>query len=175
MKQLWLIFILIFIFSCDDIKNTKDDDKNYIRVTIDPRLPEDNNGYYHLTLDRQKWQTIHRIDGNVVDENANPVDVVRFEWSSNLYWILGDTLGYIVKRGLTDQMLYVSYDTTYITGFDGMEVPTINPVSYSNSKGNFSQTSGFVKSMVGDTANIVCSVGGSDLEENQIKFSIVLD
>ena len=174
MKHLWLISFALLFFSCDD-KDTTHDDDNYLNVTIDPRLPKDDNGFYHLILDRSKWQTIHRIDGKVVDQNDNPVDVVRFEWSSNLYWLLGDTLGYIIKRGLTDQLVYVSYDTTYITGFGGMEVPTINPASYSNSDGNFSQTSGFVKSMIGDTANIVCSVGASDLKQNQMKFSIVLD
>jgi len=52
---------------------------------------EDSNGYYHLTINRNNWQTIHRIDGNVVDENNYPVEFVRFEWESDLFWYLGDT------------------------------------------------------------------------------------
>ena len=46
-----------------------------------------------------------------------------------------DTLGYVVKRDLTDDLVYVSYDTTYITWFNGYEVPTKNEVSYSNRYG----------------------------------------
>ena len=45
-------------------------------------------------------------------------------WESNLYWVLGDTLGYIVKSGYTDGIVYVSYDTVYVTGFMGEEVRT---------------------------------------------------
>ena len=42
---------------------------------------------------------------------------MKFYWESNLYWELGDTLGYYIHRDLTDDLEYVSYDTTYVTGF----------------------------------------------------------
>ena len=48
---------------------------------------------------------------------------------------IGDTLGYIVSRGLILNLQYVNYDTTYLTQFNGLEVPTSNQVSLSNSKG----------------------------------------
>ncbi len=103
--------------------------------------------------------------------------MVRFEWSSNLYWVLGDTLGYIIKRGLTDEMVYVNYDTITITGFKGQIVPTINPASYSNSKGEFNQMSGFVRNMIGDTAKIEVSYGVRevDADSNIMRFSVILD
>ena len=91
-------------------------------------LPYDGNGYYHMTLLGGAWQTLHRISGYIVEmEGADTMAVFGsyVGWSSSHYWILGDTLGYIVNRGLTDDLIYVSYDTTYITGFDGMEVPTV--------------------------------------------------
>ena len=136
-----------------------------------PDLTLDDNGYYHLTINRNKWQTIHRFSGLVTDENDNPLDVVRFDWTSNLYWVLGDTLGYIIKRGLTDDMVYVNYDTIPITGFDGHIVPTINPACYSNSKGEFNQMGGFVRNMIGDTARIEISYGIKEV----IQFYVVLD
>ena len=92
------------------------------------RLPIDGNGNYHMTLLGGAWQTLHRISGYIVEmEGADTMAVFGsyVGWSSSHYWILGDTLGYIVNRGLTDDLIYVSYDTTYITGFDGMEVPTV--------------------------------------------------
>ena len=76
------------------------------------------------------------------------------QWKSNLYWFIGDTLGYVVKRDLTDDLVYVSYDTTYITWFNGYEVPTTNEVSYSNIFGNVSNMIAPTKQMVGDTLRL---------------------
>ncbi len=169
------LFCMVFISCADLIPN--EEDKTSIYVYINPRLPQDENGFFHLTLNRNKWQTIHRFSGLVTDEDDNPLDVVRFEWSSNLYWVLGDTLGYIIKRGLTDEMVYVNYDTIPITGFGGHIVPTINPACYSNSKGEFNQMAGFVRNMIGDTARIEVSYGVREVtgNSNVIRFSVVLD
>jgi len=176
-KFLSIIVIILLCVGCEDVFPNQVSNDESIYVYIDPRLPKDDNGYYHLTINRNKWQTIHRFSGLVTDENDNPLDVVRFEWTSNLYWVLGDTLGYIVHRGLTDDMVYVSYDTTYITGFNGMEVPTINPACYSNSKGEFNQMSGFVRNMIGDTARIEISYGIREVSDYSkvIRFYVVLD
>ena len=48
---------------------------------------------------------------------------------------------------------------------------------YSNSNGEFSQMSGFVKNMVGDTAEIGITYGLREVSEetNQINFYVVLD
>ena len=174
-----LFLLILVVISCENpyFANLHGNDKMTINVKIDPRLPKDDNGYYHLTINRQKWQTIHRFSGRVTDENDNPLDVVRFEWTSNLYWVLGDTLGYIIRRGLTDDMVYVNYDTIPITGFDGHIVPTINPACYSNSKGEFNQMAGFVRNMIGDTARIEVSYGVREVtdDSNVIRFSVVLD
>ena len=126
-----LMFLCLFLGCGDD---SVDDEISPLLFTNDPRLDQDSNGYYHLTIDTISWQTIHRLSGTVT-RDGQPVDLIKFYWESNLYWILGDTLGYIVHQGLTDDYVYVSYDTTYITGFTGFEVPTINSASYSNSDG----------------------------------------
>ena len=114
----FLQYIIILIFfvqvGCDDM--FQDEKEMKLFITVDPRLPKDNNAYYHLTLNKNKWQTIHRFTGLVTDQNENPIDVVRFNWESNLYWIMNDTLGYIIKRGLTDSYEYVNYDTLYMIG-----------------------------------------------------------
>ena len=134
----------------------------------------DINGYYHVSIDTTRWQTIHRISGNVY-RNGNPVNVIKFGWSSSHYWMLGDTLGYIVHQGLTDDLIYVSYDTTYITGFSDFLVPTINSSSYSNSDGEVNTMFGPVWTMRYDT--VLVSVGYFDNSYNFINQSIeiVLD
>ena len=113
----------------------------------------DINGYYHVSIDTTRWQTIYRISGHVY-RDGDPMNVTKFAWASNLYWIINDTLGYIIERGLTDDLVYVSYDTTYITWFDGWEVPIVNGASYSNEDGEVNTVIAPVKTMVGDTATI---------------------
>tara|TARA_Y100001938_G_scaffold150981_1_gene244813 strand:+ start:815 stop:1411 length:597 start_codon:yes stop_codon:yes gene_type:complete len=139
-----IILSVIFI-SCED--NNQD---NTGLLEFDIRLPQDENGYYSLTLDRDKWQTLHRVTAKVSDTFY--LDNFYISWESNLYWMLNDTLGYIVKRQFSDwNGSYVSTDTSYITGFNGMEVPTTNRSSYSNRLGEINNMIAPVKNMVGDT------------------------
>ena len=153
-------FIVLYIFGCNDVfevlENDEDDEPNnpsYI-FEIEPNLPMDDNGYYHLTLNRNTWQTTHRIDGRVTDQENNPVFYYWVEWESDLYWYLGDTLGYIVNRYLNNTGVYVSVDTSYIIGFNGQEVPTSNGISYSNDNGEISNMIAPVRSMIGDTMKL---------------------
>ena len=147
-----------------------------IDLEIDPRLEVDSNGYYHLTLDTTNWQTLHRLSGIVTESNTGiPVEVFKVNWESSLYWELGDTLGYWVRRALTYNMVWVNVDTSYVKGFEGTEVPTINPASYSNSKGEINTMFAPVKIMIGDTARVsVLYYTDSGLLIGQT-FGIVLD
>ena len=118
------------------------------------RLPIDSNGYYHLTIDRSSWQTLHRVSASVNNTDGIPIEFFWVEWESDLYWYLGDTLGYVVNQYLTDSGNYVSVDTSYMVGFNGQEVPTSNTVSYSNSSGELNNMIAPVRSMIGDTLQL---------------------
>jgi len=159
-----LIILLLLLVGCES--NTTQWVERTPEVTYDMRLPIDENGYYRLTLDRTKHQTIHRVAGYVGDEYG-VIEGHRVEWESNLYWFIGDTLGYVVKRGLTDDLVYVSYDTTYITWFNGYEVPTTNKVSLSNRYGEIGNMIAPTKSMIGDTLRLVTNA--------KDKFEIILE
>ena len=152
----------LLLISCEDTYYEKEP---FISFDWDVRLPIDENGYYHLEMDRNNFQTLHRISGNVGEEN------VMVNWESDLYWVLGDTLGYIVKSGYTDDLVYVAYDTVYVTGFEGELVRTTNWTSYSNSKGEINNMIAPVKTMIGDTLNVGAYYGYELIEV----FSIVLD
>ena len=145
-----LIGVSLFV-NCDDVE--QEEKIPIMEFNLEPRLDPDSNGYYHLPLTEGSWQTLHRISGHIY-EDGQPVDVVKFNWESSHYWILGDTLGYIINRGLTDQMVYVSVDTSYIIGFEGFEVPTINCCSYSNSSGEVNTMFGPVRTMKDDTVTV---------------------
>jgi len=145
-----------------------------IRIELNTRLDVDDNGYYHLELG-ESWQTLHRLSGTVY-LNDQPLEVLKVQWESSHYWYLGDTLGYIVNRYLNDQGIYVSVDTSYVVGFDGMEVPTVNCCSYSNADGEINTMFAPVQSMEGDTATIrMYFFDEWNFEYVQEVFFVVLD
>ena len=140
------IILSFLLISCED-NNT------HHELSFDLKLTEDGRGYHHLKLDENNWQTLHRVSGLIQDEGFG-VENFWVEWESNLYWYIGDTLGYVVKRNFNDKGMYVSYDTTYLTQFSGMEVATSNIISYSNSNGELNNMIAPVRSMVGDTMRL---------------------
>jgi hypothetical protein len=156
------------LISCENFTSSESEDE-FADLTFDMRLTQDTNGYYHLTLDRNNWQTLHRVSGSIVKDGYG-VENFRVEWESDLYWIIGDTLGYIVSRGLNMNLQYVNYDTTYLTQFSGLEVSTTNIVSLSNSSGEFNNMIAPVRSMIGDTMRLK-----ADWYEDYTTFSIVLN
>ena len=166
-----LLFILLVFWGCEEAEQQNTD---IIIFIPNARLPIDGNGYYHMTLLEGSWQTLHRISGWMADQDTIAVFGAYVGWSSSHYWILGDTLGYIVNRGLTDDLIYVSYDTTYITGFDGMEVPTVNSSSRSNQEGEVNTMFAPVLSMRGDTVDVFAKWILNNEWETHI-FEIVLD
>ena len=171
-KNILIGVSFLLLIGCEDESMWIDSSEvhNY-HYEWDARLPIDENGYYHLVLDRNEHQTLHRISGIVKDGIGEPVNVHRVGWESSHYWVLGDTLGYIVHSGYTDDWVYVSYDTTYVTGFEGMEVRTSNWASYSDIYGEFHNMIAPVITMLGDTM----SVGAYSDNGLEKEFKIILD
>jgi len=138
-------------------------------------LELDGNGFYHLPIDTTKWQTLHRVT-SVVTRDSVGVNVIKVSWNSNRYWMLGDTMGYVIQNTGSDDFWYVGYDTTYITWFEGFEVPVVNGASYSDMHGEVNTMIAPVRSMRGDTMSIFYSYYDDwKLEETTGEFSIVLD
>lgn len=162
------ILVSCVLISCENFISSESKDE-LAELTFDMRLLKDDNGYYHLTLNRNTWQTLHRVSGSITKDSYG-VENFRVDWESDLYWLIGDTLGYIVSRGLNMNLQYVSYDTTYLTQFNGLEVPTTNMVSLSNNNGEFNNMIAPVRSMIGDTMRLT-----ADWYENYTTFSIVLN
>jgi len=165
--------LFLLLFGCSDSVVFESVEPDVIRVELNPRLNVDDNGFYHLELS-DNWQTLHRLSGTAYINDV-PLEVLRVNWESSHYWYLGDTLGYIINRYLTDDGIYVSVDTSYVVGFDGMEVPTINPASYSNSDGEVNTMIAPVQSMVGDTMTIRMYFWNNEYEIIDEVFYIVLN
>ena len=156
------ILISLLFVSCEDNNDVND-------LSFDMRLNQDGNGYYHLVVDRSNWQTLHRVSGSIRHKELG-IENFWVEWDSNLYWYLGDTMGYIVRRTINSQGEYVSLDTSYIVGFNGQEVPTTNKISYSNSNREINNMIAPVSSMIGDTLRLTAR-----WYDGSKSFNIVLD
>ena len=144
---------------------------------IDTRLDIDSNGYYHLELG-QDWQTLHRISGSV-----SPVEedwaLTKVYWTSSHYWLIGDTLGYIVHQNWTlndNGYMYTTNDTSYVTWFEGFEVPTINETCYSTNDGEINIMFAPVQSMKGDTITVTAEAHFADNYISNLKIlQIILE
>ena len=123
---------------------------------IDARLGDvDMNGYYHLELG-QDWQTLHRISGQVSEVDYEWA-LTKVYWESSHYWLVGDTLGYVVHQNWTlndNGYLYLNNDTSYVYWFDDHIVPTINETCYSTMDGEINIMFAPVLSMRGDTITV---------------------
>ncbi len=161
-----IVLFIITLLGCGLLDAQEEDT---IEFVLEPRLERDDNGYFHLELSRTSLQTIHRLSGHV-SQDDEPLENVKFLWESSHQWTLGDTIGYIVQQGLSDTYEYISYDTSYIYGFSGFEVPTINCCSYSNSDGEVNSMFAPIYAMLGDSVRISVSA----LNES-VSFRIVLD
>ena len=94
MKKLLFISCIILTSCSDEI-----DIPLGHEFELDAQLPADENGYYHLELGYD-WQTLHRISGQV-SAVENEFELAKIEWSSSHYWLIGDTLGYVVHQNWT--------------------------------------------------------------------------
>jgi len=145
---------------------------------VDARLGDvDGNGYYHLELG-QDWQTLHRISGQVSEVDYEWA-LTKVYWESSHYWLIGDTLGYIVHQNNTlndDGYLYMNNDTSYVTWFDGHEVRTINETCYSTMDGEINIMFAPVQSMKGDTIAITGVAHFADgIVSEKERLDIVID
>ena len=175
MKVITSSLLFLLLFGCSDsVSSFESVEPDVIRVELNPRLNVDDNGFYHLPLDMSSWQTLHRLSGTAYINDV-PLEVLKVHWESSHYWFLGDTLGYIVNRYLTEDGIYVSVDTSYVIGFNGMEVPTINPASYSNADGEVNTMFAPVQSMEDDTVTVRMYFWNNEYEIIDEVFYIVLN
>lgn len=76
------VVILLMFMAASCTKEELYDDTIIPTLELDGRLPLDNNGYYHLTLNQTTNQTTHRITGTVL----NTTEPTKVSWWSNLTW-----------------------------------------------------------------------------------------
>ena len=149
-----LLLISIVFLSCNKDVDTLKPKQNTYKIELNGRLPLDQNGFYHLTIDTTKNQTLHRISGFLKVNDTIPTPPEKIQWESNLYWWLrkGDTSAYISKSYInyyTGQYTIVSLPPM-IASKDEL-VPTINKASYSGTKGEINTIIAPISEMKGDT------------------------
>lgn len=175
LKFILNITLLLFFFictSCSKDERLLTDNGEGITIEFveglndDPtyQLSKDSNGFYNLTLDRSKNQTIQRITGRLL-RNGFPLEdqwsgsqPKKVDWESNLYWWLldGDVVANITKTYLnlfTGELVYVNLPP--LVNWEDVIVPTINKSSYSdNETGIVNTVIAPIQEMIGDTMKI---------------------
>lgn len=133
-------------------------------MELDGRLDTTNEGLYKLELNStdNSIQTIHRITGKLLNNGEEPYPQL-VEWESSHQWTLNDTAYVFIRRTINILGDWVNVDTTYVTGFAGSIVPTINEFSYSGTGGEINTVIAPVDEMVGDT--LIVKAKFEDLEE----------
>ena len=159
---LYSLMLLGTLTSCteDPISDIPD---NYT-MELDGRLDTTNEGLYKLELNStdNSIQTIHRITGKLLNNGEEPYPQL-VEWESSHQWTLNDTAYVFIRRTINVLGDWVDVDTTYVTGFAGTIVPTINEFSYSGTGGEINTVIAPIDEMVGDT--LIVKARFEDLEE----------
>jgi hypothetical protein len=151
------LVLMTFFSSC-----SKDVFRKNIELSIDTRLPKDQNGYSIFNLYSTQTQNIHTISGSIRVNGRIPNEPrEKVEWESSHYWTLkvGDTIGTIYRRtwrGLGWQIV----DSIKVTNLKQSEVPTINSVCYNSADGTINTVIAPMWNMKGDTMTIVARSNG---------------
>ena len=153
-KYFGILALSFLFFSCEDTIVEPIPD-NYT-MELDGRLDTTNEGLYKLELNssNNSIQTIHRITGKLLNNGVEPNPPQLVEWESSHSWTVNDTAYVFIRRTINYLGEWVNVDTTYVTGFAGSVVPTINEFSYSGTDGEINTVIAPVDFMKGDTMTI---------------------
>jgi len=162
-KYFRLLALSLLLFSCED--NVVDSIPDNYTMELDGRLDTTLEGFYKLKLNssNNSIQTIHRITGQLLNNGEEPLHPQLVEWESSHQWTLNDTAYVFIRRTINVLGDWVDVDTTYVTGFAGTIVPTINEFSYSGTGGEINTVIAPIDEMVGDT--LIVKATFQDLEE----------
>lgn len=154
-KTLLILISAIGLISCE--KEQLPVPHNYT-LSVDGRLDTTNEGLYKLQLNStaNSIQTIHRLTGKLLNNGVEPYPAQLVNWESSHSWTLNDTAYVMIRRVINTNGQWVNVDTTYVTGFSGAIVPTINPSSYSGTGGEINTMIAPIDEMIGDTMVVKC-------------------
>ncbi len=77
-KRIVLVLVSFLLTACDtSLTPNRWESDGYADLVFDMRLSRDTNGFYHLVLDRDNWQTLHRVSASVT-ENDEGVENFRY-------------------------------------------------------------------------------------------------
>ena len=140
-------------------------------LELDARLPVDENGYYHLSLNPTTNQTIHRISGTA----NNIMEPTKVSWESNLFWWLlqGEIVAEITKtyiNSFTGELTYVNLPP--IINWKDALVPTINSSSYVGENGEVNTVIAPIYRMKSDTLIVTAQINEWEVTQS---IKIVLE
>ena len=174
MKKLTIIIFWILVLSLftsctkDEFELDIQEIPHTYQFDMVGRSYQDNNGYYHVTLDTiQNKQTLHRFGAYItnIDKWGLPAQVI---WRCDAFWYTPDTLGhtYIEIGNVPTGESPWSWENFAITGYEGMTVPIVNGTSFADPMmDSIYCMMAPIGAMIGDTVEIF---GKASFEEGDI-------
>lgn len=166
MKYLLSIIVTLFMIGCSVPSEPLI--LSEWNIELDGRLDTTIDGYYTLPINMGSFQTLHRVSGQLTQDGISPEFREKITWESSHYWVLSDTLGFIVRRTIDAFGNWSVLDTSYVIGFDGVEVPTINPASYTKDNGEVNQMIAPIRPMKGDTMTVRAVILKNNIEYDNV-------
>jgi len=173
MKKTIILIILGLTTSCEVDPIFEEQEHNY-EFKMTGRTYQDNDGYYHLPINpTENQQSLHRFGAYVtnIDKWGLPTQII---WRCNIFWYISDTI--IVNNIPTGESPW-DWENYEITNYEGMTVPIINSISYSDPTiDSVFCMMAPIGAMVGDTAEVF---GQAWFEEGDIilydSFKIIFE
>jgi hypothetical protein len=162
LKNINISLIILLLTGCE---NTVVEPVNsrYGDITIWVELIES------IDVNSGTWQSIESVNGIMLSSDVD-VKNIRIEWSSNLFWIVGNSSGYFKLDCRTcDSGLW--YDDNGSTQMDynfHTMSPVTNQVSIVDENGNFKNIIAPVSSMENTTMMLWWNVGNSYIDSMEV-------
>ena len=125
-----------------------------------------------IVLNTNSWQTLKTIWG--ILESDMDVSYVRVEWSSNMFWVIGDTTGYFKTdcRTCNTGTWYDTDGTTEYMSYDFNSMsPVTNQISIADNLGQFGNVLAPVRSMKGDVMTLWWNIGTSYIDSMEVALN----
>ena len=164
LKSVVASFLLLITIGCESPAEPVDDNHGTVYVTVE-HVPS-------INLDPNRWQTLKTIWG-VLESDEFDMSYTRVSWSSNMYWVVGDTTGYFKSncRTCTDGVWYDSDGTTSSMVYDFHSMsPVTNQISIADDLGQVGNVLAPVRSMRGDSMILWLNIGTAYLDSMEIQL-----
>ena len=164
LKNLVASLLFLLIVGCDSTPTGSQHYHGTANVTVVmPSIPR-------IELNDYSWQTLVTMYGLLESDDVD-VKNMRIEWQSDMFWLVGDTTGYMRLdcRTCINGTWYGTDGTEFPMTYNFHTMsPVTNQVSLADAAGEFGNVLAPVRSMVGESMWLWWSINGTVVDSMSI-------